>query len=208
MSTLRTGTALAAVVLALVATPSSAAGPRTLLLTDPAGDANAVNGQGLVQGAGGHVGPAQTDEADLVAVSFRSLGSPGPECDGFTVTLELSAPPGTSAMYRVLAKGTRNDVQYWLQHERLPSSAPTTSVRHGDSEERSTTPIAPAVVDGNRITFTVDEKALEKTGERLVSFALKEIEVEVRWSNGEVTAPAWDTVEEGAVRSFAPCRKR
>ena len=68
--------------------------------------------------------------------------------------------------------------------------------------------LAPAVVDGTRIRITVPRAALEKTGEKLASFSMKQIGVDVRTSTGEITAPAWDVIDEDPTRSFAPCRKR
>ena len=207
MSLSRTCLALAVVAVAATASPSSAEAPRTLVMTDPAGDANSVNGQSVVPGIGDHTGPTQKDDADLLAVTLAALGSPGPDCTGFTITIDLAVPPGESTVYRVAGKGRRNAEQFWVEHEILPSGSSTT-VRYRDEDRSGVLDLAPAAVDGTRILITVPGAALERTGEKLASFSMKQIGVDVRTSTGEITAPAWDVIDEDPTRSFAPCRRR
>jgi hypothetical protein len=95
----------AAVLLSL---PSNAAGSKPQL-TDPAGDANGINGQGVVIGLPNpSTGPAQLASADITSVRFatkfvtkRVNGVLKKVATGFTVTMALGAAPLPETFYRI-----------------------------------------------------------------------------------------------------------
>jgi hypothetical protein len=95
-------------------------------VTDPAGDANFVNGQGFVGGAPSQATPQQQASADLLSVLFQStfttttttkkvtvvvkkkkvtklVTTTTQTPSGFTVTMSLAAAPGPETEYRVTA---------------------------------------------------------------------------------------------------------
>jgi hypothetical protein len=92
---MRTYLALAsASLVVLLGATAGAAAPAGLKVTDPAGDANGVNSQGL--GLGLPVpsiatAPAQLGGGDLVGLDFRTVFR-GKKAKAFTVTMRLSEP--------------------------------------------------------------------------------------------------------------------
>lgn len=192
---------------ALVLAGSASAAPNALTLTDAKGDANAINGQGLEPGLGDNSGPVQKADSDLVSVSFASTGvkaKKGFTCTGFTATVELAAPAGSQAVYRVTGTGVTNASQFWLQYNNAPTGV-TTTIRHNDGAAKTTPLSTPAKLEGNKIVFTVLEKDLKAAGEKLASFKMGTLGADARTSTGAATVPAWDTIDPDEAKSFAPC---
>ncbi len=207
---LRPAVGLASVAALLLATGASAA-PNSLKLTDVKGDANAINGQGVVRGLGDRSGPIQKADADIVSVTFASTGTTKTvkrkkvfTCTGFTATMELAAPAGSATVYRVLGSGVVNSSLFWLQYNNAPTGR-TTTIRHNDGSSK-TTPIADAKLDGNKIVFTVTEKDLKATGEKLAKFTMGGLGADVRTSTGVVTVPSFDSIDTDDTKSFSPCK--
>lgn len=207
---LRPALGLTAVTALVLATGASAA-PNTLVLEDAKGDANGVNGQGVEPGLGDNSGPVQKADSDIVSVTFASTGTSKTvkrkktfTCTGFTATMELAAPAGSASVYRVLGVGNVNATQFWLQYNNPPTGA-TTTIRHNNGAA-VTTEIAPAKIEGNKIVFTVTEKDLKATGEKLASFTMAGLGADTRSSTGAATVPSWDNIDEDDTKSFSPCK--
>lgn len=207
---LRPALALSAVTALVVATGATAA-PNTLTLEDVKGDANLVNGQGFSPGTGNQSGPVQKADSDIVSMTLASTGTTKTvkgkkvfTCTGFTATLELAAPPAANMLYRVQAAGVGNPDMFWLQYSTATSGAGT-NVRHNDGAAK-TTPIPDAKIDGNKIIFTLTAKELKATSEKLPTFVMSNIGVDVRSNPAAVTAPQWDAIDRDADKSFSPCK--
>lgn len=198
----------AAIVAALavgVATSSAASAP--VVLTDQAGDANAVNDQG--QGvAPGSPGPGSQAAYDILSVTLAPLTKgtgKKAECLGYTATMELSAPASTSnTLYRVLGKGSVNTSLFWLQFQNNPIGGTTTTVRYSSGTSMTTGLKNAAKLEGNKVVWTVLLSDLKGTGEKGVGTQITNLGADVRSSTGVVTAPLWDQIPAGD-KSFTVC---
>jgi hypothetical protein len=215
MRLLRPAVAVAALGVAVgLVVPSDAAPaykPKTLVLTDDAGDGNGLNGQGLVD-FGSVPTPVQNAATDITKVEYAGTGvmvKRGriyvPTCTGFTVKLTLGAAPDATTIYRLTGNGVINDGLWWIQY-----SAGEATIRYGTSEEAGNLAdhqialSTPAKVVGSVVTFTVLEKDLKATGEKLQKFSISTPGAHDRADLVAVTVPEWDSVadHEGA---FKPC---
>lgn len=201
---------LAAAAAVVLATSASAA-PNTLKLEDVKGDANLVNGQDFAPGQGDHSGPMQKADSDIISMTLASTGTTKTvrgkkvfTCTGFTATLELAAPAAANTLYRVQAAGVANPTMWWLQYSTAPTGTKTT-IRHTNDAD-TTTPIADAKIDGNKVVFTVTEKDIKATSEKLDKFVMSNIGVDVRTASGVLTAPQWDSIDRDETKSFSPCK--
>lgn len=209
-SLFRPGVGLAVVAAVILASGASAA-PNTLVLEDAKGDANLINGQGFANGAGDRSGPVQKADSDIHTVTLASTGTTKTvkgkksfTCTGFTATMELAAPAASNMLYRIQAAGVANESMFWLQYSTAPTGK-STNIRHNDGTAK-VTPIADAVIDGNKIIFTVTEKDLKATSEKLDKFVMSNIGVDVRTNSGVLTAPQWDSIDRDETKSFSPCK--
>lgn len=190
--------------LALGSTASfAAAKPAVLNLTDPAGDANALNGQGGVtgdpfNGTGTPVG-SQADK-DIVSEVFTSTYAKK-ACTGFTVDLTFTGTPGTNTNFRVLGTGPVNTSTWWLTYNGTRSY-----IRYSAGTAASADLATPVVVKDKTVTFTVLEADLKATGESLKSFVLTGPGADIRTlvPGAGVTLPMWDTLPESD-KTFKPC---
>ena len=182
---------------AAVLAVSAGAAPKPLALKDAAGDANALNGQGVLA-VGGAPGPGSQAGKDVLALTMGTI--PGKTCTGYTATVELAAPPTSNTIYRVLGTTATNADLFWLQYDNNPVAGTTTTLRIGAGATALT---APAKVSGNKITFTVVEKDLKAAGEKL-GLTVVAPGVDVRTSSGRATVPSWDTLDNETV-NFKPC---
>lgn len=127
--------AAAAATAGVLVLPAGAAG--TAQVTDPAGDANAVNGQGLLTGglADGSTTPQQYAPADLLSVTYSTtytteqVGDDGLKhtptgLEARIVTSQPAKSDGPTLIYRlnVDVGGCGGFIQYFLPG---PASAPT-----------------------------------------------------------------------------------
>jgi hypothetical protein len=101
--------AVAAALVLSVAHPSGAATSK-LHISDPAGDANGVNGQGIgLPAPGRSTAPAQVAGADILGIDlvnrFKTVGKVR-KPNGFTVTLKLAAPLQSGTVLTVTMVGS------------------------------------------------------------------------------------------------------
>lgn len=189
------GLALAsAAVLAL----SAGAATKPLALKDAAGDANALNGQGILDDAG-RPGPGSQPGKDILSLTMATI--PGKTCTGYTAVVELAAPPTSNTIYRVLGTTAKNDRLFWLQYDSNQVRGTTTTLRSGEGTNALATP---AKVDGSKIIITVTEKDLKTAGENLKGLTVIAPGVDVRSSTGVLTVPSWDVLTNDAV-NFKAC---
>lgn len=199
-----------AAVSAVTFAHSASAAPNAITITDVKGDANAVNGQGLEPGQGDHSGPVQKADSDIVSIALASTGTTKKvkgkkvfTCTGFTATMELAAPAGSNASYRILGDGVVNASQFWLQYSTAPTGT-TTTMRHNDGAAKTTALKTAAKLDGNKIIFTVTEADLKAAGEKLAEFKMSSLGADTRTATA-ATVPAWDTLDEDETKLFSPC---
>ncbi len=213
--------AMSVVVLLMVSVlglPAAAVEP-TPQITDPAGDANAVNGQGFVTGgaASGTSTPVAYAPADLLSVRYSSTYTATAVGNGTTHTLSglearitTAAPPvsgGPTLIYRLNVDigSCGGFVQYYAAG---PASAPTDGVglefrqfaARGCAADATIRPAGwVGVVEGNTLIFRMPLKGL--TGSDKTNFSAGKAVVttaaEVRTQIGVLTAPAIDITAPG-----------
>jgi hypothetical protein len=200
-----------ALVAAAVLAGGASAAPNTLVLEDAKGDANLVNGQGFANGVGDRSGPVQKADSDIIAATLASTGTTKKvkgksvfTCTGFTATIELAAPPAANTLYRIQGNGVANASMFWLQYSTAPTGTRTT-IRHTNDAD-TTTEIPAVKIDGNKVIFTITEKELKATGEKLDKFVMSNLGVDVRLASGVLTAPLWDSIDRSEDKSFSPCK--
>ncbi|HVF18923.1 MAG TPA: hypothetical protein VNA14_01600 [Mycobacteriales bacterium] len=204
---------IAAAASALVFANSAAAAPSTLTLTDVKGDANAVNGQGLQPGLGDRSGPVQKADSDIVSLTLASTGTTKKvkgrkvfTCTGFTATMELAAPAGSNANYRILGAGVVNSFVFYLDYA-TRATGPITTVRYGTPGDVQNARLkTPAALNGNKVIITVTEADLTGVGEKLASFRMRDLGASTHSSAAHLTVPLWDTMDQDESKSFTPCR--
>jgi hypothetical protein len=213
MRVLRTTFVAATACSLLLAGHAGAATPsvKTVALTDPAGDANAVNDQNTVGAFNGTPGPGSQPSKDIVSVKYAStLVKKGrvTTCTGFTVTLALSAAPDASGtLYRIQGKGVTDASLWWLQYD-----GATTKVRWDDG--KGSTPISsgsaalanPAVVSGSTITFKITDADLKASNESPKGFVITAPGADIRTVIPmAATLPQWDILPADDSKIFKPC---
>lgn len=191
----------AAAGIAVTALPSHAATAPKPQITDPTGDANAINGQGIVTGGPEPATPVDVSAADVKSVLFQSTfktkkvnGKVVKVPTGFTVTMTLAAAPTTpEVFYRVIAAvaGCANDVFFEYGTDvatggsdvRCPATPPANDQTYSD---------AAAVVKGSTITWTLPLSAF-RAGTKFSS-----LEATTRFNPAVVTAPQIDDATSSA----------
>jgi hypothetical protein len=201
---LRPALGLAAVSTGLLALGATAA-PKPLVLTDIAGDANALNDQGLGQGVDNNATPVSEAAADIVKTTLANTFK-GKKCTGFTITMEMAGDvdPSLPAIYRLLGNTTKNDgiFQIYLNNGAIADGE--SEIRHGAGEEDASFPMKnPAKIAGKTITFTVTDKEIkafgDKPGNKITDFSM-----EVRGSSGVSFVPVIDQLD-ASDKSFTMC---
>jgi hypothetical protein len=149
---------LALVIATLAATPSLAGGKlapaKPLAWTDVAGDANAVNNQGLPAPIpGDNAGPAQLDSADVLGVTFARLDN-GKKVLGLTVTMKLTGAPNQAELYRVTG-AAGNCTTFWFQFNWAAGGSGQPTLRHNCVDSTSAT----AAVS-NTVSVPIDGKVV------------------------------------------------
>lgn len=205
-----------------------AAPPRPLVASDQAGDANAVNNQGIheVDVPSGTVTPVSLAQYDLRSLTIAPTGSIATRkagrrtvryfrCTGFTATVELAGPPQSLAtMYRVEANRAPHhggNGMFWLEHKHLPHEEPVTDLRFYKDPAVPTSPQVyvplrtPARIEGTKITFTVTAADLAQAGERLGALRLTQLGADVRGYEAKVASPLWDQLVAGPSAVWAVC---
>ena len=142
------------VAAALLAPGAHAAEPH---VTDPAGDANAVNGQGVLPDDQPALTGVSSPGYDLVSVRFATLREKR-RVIGFTTTVALVAAPGPASTY-VVKMSTASCREIWLEYVVAETGDAEAELRHrcaavGPTDFATYEPIQ-AVVSGTALTFTV-----------------------------------------------------
>ena len=110
----------AAAVAAAVIPVHAASGAHKPQIVDPAGDANAINDEGIgspFPNVPSTSTPADDSAADIRSVLFQTTFKKHHKkkvVTGSTVTLTLSAAPQPQTMYRVIVKSVSCDLQIFL----------------------------------------------------------------------------------------------
>lgn len=154
-----------------VVTPAKTA-PTTI--TDQAGDANGINGEGFATVPAVATGPASAAGADILSISWQTLvkttspkaktGTP----DGMKVVMTLSAAPMQQVIYRVTG-GTADCTTFWFTYSTFADGKTTSTLQHNcpgyvapATSTSSTESIAldPPKIEGKTITWTVPKSLL------------------------------------------------
>lgn len=214
--TLVAGAALAVVALVL---PADAAGKAQI--TDPAGDANALNGQGLVTGGqfdGGNTTSQQLAQADLLSVTYSTtydtveIGEDGLQhvITGVQARIVTTAPAvstGPTLIYRLNADigGCGGFLQAYVNG---PASAPTDGrglefrqfAARGCLADVTKRGFTAALDEEGALVFDLPYALMDAAMQ--AQFAPKKnigtVGAEVRTQIGTATAPAIDTTLAGA----------
>lgn len=177
----------------VLALPSDAAGA-SLVLSDPAGDGNALNDQGrLVPGApDSATTPLQRASGDILSVTFSRVDV-ARKPTAYQVDMKLGAAPEAGSLYRVLGS-VGGCSTFWLQYAISPTGTAGPAVlRHncvaGANPVSSTVTVEiPAAVKDGTISWTVPFKTLPVK----VGTIIEGVGGEVRGNTGVVTAPVID----------------
>lgn len=212
-------TAAAALAVGALVLPAGAAAPAAQI-TDQAGDANALNGQGFLAGgaADGSATPQQYAPADLLSISYATTFDAVPVGDdgidyqatGVQARIVTTAPAksdGPTLIYRISADigGCGGFLQHYLNG---PASAPTDAKGLEFRQFASRGCAADATVRNEKWTVAPDGTALVFTfpyegmaAAELKNFAVGRVittpAAEVRTLLGVLTAPAIDIAGPG-----------
>ena len=189
--------------LCVAALPGHAATAPKPQITDPTGDANGINGQGVVTGAPNPSTPADASGADITTVVFRSTfksvkkaGKTVQTPTGFTVTMTLAAAPALpNVIYRVAASSP--DCPSLFFEYSTAVSATTAPARCAQTLPKTSVPVAATnVVKGNSIVWTVPITSIA-AGQTLSS-----LDAQTRFISGtpglSLTAPQYDEATSSA----------
>jgi hypothetical protein len=171
-------TALAALTAAVLASPLAfAATPAAPQVTDAAGDANFLSGQGYTTagpGAGNNSTPVGSQAyADVLSVLWTpDTAKVGKKTKtvGFTVTATLSGAPtppsGTIVVYRMLGQVGGDSLQFlgpvWYSSPLSDATAPQAALRDNLSGTTRLTKIDLPKIEGSTITWKVPLTAVPK----------------------------------------------
>jgi hypothetical protein len=186
--------------IAVASIPAHATAPKPQI-TDPAGDANGVNGQGFVTGLPSAPTPADASNADITSVLFQSTFKTKKVHNkvvkvptGFTVTMTLSGAPTTpEVFYRVLAVTTKCPASVFFEYGtdvatggstvRCPGTPPAKDITYSDAN---------AVVKGSTITWTLPLSAFP------VGTTFSSLAAHTRFNPAIITAPQIDEATSSA----------
>lgn len=123
-------------ILAAAALPASAA-PKPVKITDLAGDANAINGQGFSTAVPAtSTAPAQVAGADILSISFLTMtttqkvkGKTVTVPNGLQVTMTLAAPPQVNVLFRATPVPAGCST-FSLSYSKLADGGETSGLRH------------------------------------------------------------------------------
>ena len=198
MSKLRPVLALAVAGLTALTLNAQAAGLSNLSFTDISGDANGLNGQGIVTGTpDAATDPLSYAGMDFTKVTLANLGKKAKDCTGFTLTMEFAGAvdPSAPAIYRLIGQTTANDGIFQLYLNNGPAAGGATEVRYGAGDQDETFALSkPAVVAGNKITITVTKADIKGFGDKLGDVS-SDITMDTRISTGVSFVPQVDTID-------------
>lgn len=167
--TARRAAAVAVVVVTALTVPAGAAPvPTRIVVTDPSGDANAVNSQGgRLPLPDSTVLPVSVGTADLVSLELSHLTHKvrgRTTCDGLRIVLTMAADVAdqTGLLFRLLAAAVANDI-WFVGYD---TTADRVLLQHRKGGENFNIVLPPAVVSGRTVTITVPQKVVLQTGEK------------------------------------------
>lgn len=200
---IRLASAAAVAGIAVAALPGHAATAPKPQITDPSGDANAVNDQGV--GApipSASTGPADDAAADISSVAFTSTfkikkvkGKKVKVPTGFTATMKLGAAPVPETFYRITTSIPSCDslfIEYGTDVATGGTAMRCPALPGGDETDYT---IPDAVVKANTIVWTVPVAALS------AGTTLSALHAETRANPAIITAPAID-ISDGGTATF------
>jgi len=191
---IRLATAAAVAGIAVAALPGHAATAPKPQITDPTGDANSLNGQGIVTSGPEAATPADLSAADITRVLFQTTFKTKKVHNktvrvptGSTLTLTTaSAPTQVQVLYRVTAAAPGCDSEIFFEYESSPATG-TNDVRCAHADLTSTDYGVPAaIVKGNSIVWSLPLKAFP------VGTTLSGLATETRGNPGLLYAPVID----------------
>jgi hypothetical protein len=197
---IRLAAAAAVAGIAVAAVPGFAAKAPKPQITDPTGDANAVNGQGVLIGSPETSTPADASSADIKSVLFRTTfkskkvhGKVVKVATGSTLTMTTTAAPTQAqVLYRVTVTTPGCDSEVFFEYESSPAT-PTNGVRCAHADLTSTDYGVPAaVVKGNSVIWSLPLKAFP------AGTTLSGLAAETRGNPGLVYAPVIDEASSSA----------
>jgi hypothetical protein len=192
-------TAVAAGAVAVSVLPAHAASGGKPQVTDPAGDANAINGQGEETVPSQSTGPADLAAADILSVRFATTfaakkvhGKRVPT--GMTATLTLAAPPTDPFINYRLEATSAQCTDLFFEYSTSPAGRGTDLRCPGSIPVASADTqfaVSKAVVKGNSIIWSVPLKSLP------VGTTLSSLEADTRFNPVKLTIPAIDIATSG-----------
>jgi hypothetical protein len=173
--------------------PAHAATPKPQVV-DPAGDANALNDQGLPAPVPGNTAtPADDSAADIKSVLFQTTfktrhvhGKLVRTPTGSTVTMTLAAAPVTNTMYRVIVAAAGCSTEIFFEYDVTPAFGVNDVRCAAVGLSSSTYGVGPAVAKGSTITWTLPLKAFP------VGTTFTGLSAETRGDTGAAYAPVID----------------
>jgi hypothetical protein len=171
----------AAAGLAVAAFPAFASGPAAPKpqIVDPMGDANYINGQGILStNPNQSTAPADASFADILSVTFattkstktvvvikgkkrstKTVSTP----TGFTVTMTLAAAPTVPEIFYRVSASTGSCATVFFEYSTAPNASPAGSARCAAALPNPSGPIAvtSVAVVGNSIVWTVPLSAFK-----------------------------------------------
>lgn len=160
--------------LAAIVTPAK---PAAVTVTDQAGDANALNGQGFgLPVPATATGPASYGSGDVLSLAWQTLVTSKKvgnktisKPTGMKVTMALSGAPQINTIYRVTG-GTAECTVFWFTYSSLAGGAPTATLQHncpgfvpaGATGTSENVVLDGVKIEGSTITWTVPGSVLPK----------------------------------------------
>jgi hypothetical protein len=162
--------------MAHAAAPKAPAAPVAVTITDPAGDANAINDQSTGAPVPSTATPTQVAAADIISISWKTLVTTqkvGKKIvnvpTAMQVKMTLSGAPQLNTIYRVTT-ATGDCTTFWLNYSQLADGAAAAALQHNcpgftaSSATSSTESVSLDTfkLDANSITWTIPAKLLPK----------------------------------------------
>lgn len=189
--------------LLVAAVPSHAAALKPQIV-DQTGDANGLNGQGIVGGAPAPATPADASGADIKSVLFQSTfkvkkahGKTVKVPTGFTVTMTLAAAPTTpNVIYRVAASAPSCETLFFEYSTAVTGSDGSARCPATVATNSTDVAVKSVVVKGNSVIWTVPASSVP------VGQTLSGLDAQTRFISGtpgvSLTAPQYDEATSSA----------
>jgi hypothetical protein len=181
------------------AAPSVAATPRPQV-TDPKGDANGLNDQGVGAPVPSASTPVEDSGADILSVLFQStFTTKGHKKvpSGMTITLTLAAPPTPEHIYRVTATAPScsGGAQLFFEYTTTVGAASPGGARCPGTVKSTAVPVTSVVTKGDSIVWTLPLSVSIAKGEHLTGLGA---DVRLELTQPGTTIPAIDEASGSA----------